>query len=74
MIHTSNSVTDEYGYIYLAQTLSQQTAEPEETEDLRIWHLPLKEAVEMCMRGEITDSLSIAGLVEGRKGIRVIIM
>lgn len=67
MIHTSNSVTDEYGYIYLAQDLTQGTATPEETEDLHVWRLPLAEAVAMCMRGEITDSLSLAGILKAAR-------
>jgi 8-oxo-dGTP pyrophosphatase MutT (NUDIX family) len=64
LIHTSNSVTDEYGYIYMAQELTKGEAQPEATEDLRIWHLPLTEAIAMCMRGEITDGLSLAGLLK----------
>ena len=67
LLHTSNSVTDEYGYAFLAQDLTQGEAEPEETEDLRVWRLPLQEAVEMCMRGEITDSLSLAGLLKAAR-------
>ncbi len=68
MIHTSNSVTDEFGYLYLAQDLAQGTAAPEETEDLKVWRLQLAEAIAMCMRGEITDSLSLAGLLKaGRR-------
>ena len=63
-IHTSNSVTDEYGFAYLAQDLSFGVAMPEETEDLQIKKLPLKEAFEMVMRNEITDSLSIAALMK----------
>jgi 8-oxo-dGTP pyrophosphatase MutT (NUDIX family) len=64
LIHTSNSVTDEFGYVYLAQELAHGTAQPEETEDLRVWHLPLAAAIDMCMKGEITDGLSIAGLLK----------
>jgi 8-oxo-dGTP pyrophosphatase MutT (NUDIX family) len=63
-IHTSNSVTDEYGYIYLAEQLTQGDMEWDETEELLIKKLPLKTAVEMVMTGEITDSLSIAGLLK----------
>lgn len=62
-IHTSNSVTDEYGLIFLAQNLELQEASPEETEQLILWKLHLTEAVAMVERGEITDSLSIAGLL-----------
>jgi 8-oxo-dGTP pyrophosphatase MutT (NUDIX family) len=63
-IHTSNSVTDEAGRLYLAQELTQHTPEPEATEQLRLWRLPLSEAIAMVMAGHITDSLSIAGLLK----------
>jgi len=67
-IHTSNSVTDEYGFVFLATELTQKEAEPEETEELQIRKLPLSEAIGMVERGEISDSLSIAGLLmAGRK-------
>jgi 8-oxo-dGTP pyrophosphatase MutT (NUDIX family) len=62
-IHTSNSVTDEEGFIYLAQELTAGETEPEETEELRVWKLPLAEAVNMVMNNRITDSISIAGLL-----------
>ncbi len=65
-IHTSNSVTDEAGIIYIAQELSFGEAEPEETEDLAIRKLSLEEAFEMVMKGEITDSLSVAGLLKAQ--------
>ncbi|MEM8895325.1 MAG: NUDIX hydrolase [Bacteroidota bacterium] len=61
-IHTSNSVTDEEGFVFLAEGLTQSTTEFEETEQLEIRKLPLTEAVKMAEEGEITDSLSLAGL------------
>lgn len=63
-IHTSNSVTDEEGFVYLAQDLTEGETEFEETEVLQIRKLPFKEVVEMVMRGDITDSLSIAGILK----------
>ncbi len=63
-IHTSNSVTDETGFIFVARDLSFQKAQPEHTERLEIKKLPLDEAIEMVHRGQITDSLSIAGLLK----------
>ncbi|MGF1547501.1 MAG: NUDIX domain-containing protein [Thiotrichales bacterium] len=63
-IHTSNSVTDEEGFIYVARGLSQGETEFEETEAITVRKLPFDEAVAMVMRGEITDSLSIAGLLK----------
>jgi ADP-ribose pyrophosphatase len=63
-IHTSNSVCKEVGYIYLAEGLRQETAEPEETEQLVVRKIRLNDAIEMVMKGEITDSLSVAGLLK----------
>ena len=63
-IHTSNSVTDEEGIVFLAEELVHGKNELEETEaDLKVWKLPLKQAVEMVVNGKITDSISIAGLL-----------
>lgn len=61
-IHTSNSVTDEVGYAYLAEELTQGETAFEESEDLRIKKLPFWEAVTMCDEGMITDSLSVAAI------------
>jgi 8-oxo-dGTP pyrophosphatase MutT (NUDIX family) len=63
-IHTSNSVCNEVGFIFLAENLTQGDAEPEETEDLKIKKLTLKAAVELVMNNQITDSISIAGLLK----------
>lgn len=63
-IHTSNSVTDEEGFIFLAQELTKGETEFEETEDLKIAYLAFSDVLEMVMNGEITDSLSIAGILK----------
>jgi 8-oxo-dGTP pyrophosphatase MutT (NUDIX family) len=70
-IHTSNSVTDEFGFVFIAENLSQGEMEWDETEELLIRKLPLSEAIEMVMHGEITDSLSIAGLLKTAKIMQV---
>ncbi|MCO6477878.1 MAG: NUDIX hydrolase [Phaeodactylibacter sp.] len=62
-LHTSNSVTDEAGMAFLAQGLSFGQAAPEHTEDLQVRKLPFREALEMVFRGEITDALSMVGLM-----------
>ena len=62
-IHTSNSATDEEGFLFMAEGLSQSEAEPEETEELQVKKIHLSEAVEMVMRSEITDAISIAGIL-----------
>ena len=63
-IHLSNSVTDEEGFMFLAEELTPGETAPEETEDLRVWKLPLAEAVAMVIDSRITDSMSIAGLLK----------
>lgn len=62
-IHTSNSVTDEFGIIYSAENLEFFEAIPDEDEDLKIRRVSLSEALTMVKQGEITDSLSIAGIL-----------
>ncbi|MEM6641769.1 MAG: NUDIX hydrolase [Bacteroidota bacterium] len=61
-IHLSNSVSDEVGYAFLAQELTQGETEFEETEQLDIWKIPFSEVVQMVENGEITDSLSVAAI------------
>ena len=63
-LHTSNSVTDEEGFVFLAEELTQGDLEPEETEDLRLWKLPLAEAIRMVMNDRITDGITVAGLLK----------
>jgi len=66
-LHTSNSVTDEEGFVFLAEDLTQGEWEPEESEDLRVWKLPLAQAVAMVMTDEITDAISVSGLLKAEK-------
>ncbi len=62
-LHTSNSVTDERGLVYVARDLKQGETAFEETEDLLIQKLPIEEAIERVLSGEITDAISVAGLL-----------
>lgn len=62
-LHTSNSITDEVGLVYLAEGLTEGETEFEETEDLESRTLPLQDAVAMVNAGEITDAISVAALL-----------
>jgi len=63
-LHTSNSVTDEEGFIYLAEDLTKGPNDLEDTEaDLVVKKLPLEEAYTMVLEGAITDSISMIGLL-----------
>ncbi|PZX52414.1 8-oxo-dGTP pyrophosphatase MutT (NUDIX family) [Algoriphagus ratkowskyi] len=66
-IHLSNSVTDEVGYVYLAEDLTQGETEFEETEVLKVKKLPFVEAVEMVMTGKITDAISVAAILKAAR-------
>jgi 8-oxo-dGTP pyrophosphatase MutT (NUDIX family) len=64
-IHLSNSVSDEEGFIFLAEQLTQESNNLEETEaDLKVWKLPFKEAYQLVLDGKITDSLSVIGILK----------
>ena len=63
-IHTSNSVTDEVGMVYVARELKEGAPEFDDTEDIKIWKLPFAEALNMVLEGKITDSLSVAGILK----------
>lgn len=62
-LHTSNSITDEVGFAYVATDLSYGDTKFEETEDLKIRKLPLEDAVKMVLDGQITDAISAAALL-----------
>lgn len=63
-LHTSNSVTDEVAYVFLAQELEMGEQELEASEsDLIVRRLPFEEALVMVERGEITDAVSVAAIL-----------
>lgn len=63
-LHTSNSITDECGLVFLAEELQQGSMELEASEDITVKKLPLAEAVEWVMDGRITDAISVAALLK----------
>lgn len=63
-LHTSNSITDEEGFVFVAEELSIGAPEFDETENLEIRKLPLSDALEMVNRGEITDAISVAAILK----------
>lgn len=59
----SNSATTEKALIYLATGLSSHEAQPDETEQLQVKRIPVEQAIDMVLSGDIVDSLSVAGLL-----------
>ena len=62
-LHVSNSITDEEGFVFIAQDLEEGAPDFDETEDLQIQKLPLAEALAMVSCGEITDAMTVAALL-----------
>ncbi len=63
-MHLSNSVSDERSIIYVAKGLTYGASEPEETEQLIVRKVKFSDAYEMVLNGEITDSMSVAGILK----------
>lgn len=61
-MHLSNSVSDEWGIVYLATRLERGEASPEETEELQIRKMTLEEVYEEVEAGRITDSLTVGAI------------
>ncbi|MFL5752358.1 MAG: NUDIX domain-containing protein [Bacteroidia bacterium] len=61
-MHLSNSATDELAIVYLAKGLTFDEAEPEESEQLQVKKVHFSEAFDMCMKGEITDAITVAAI------------
>lgn len=61
-MHLSNSATDELAIVFIARKLSFTEAEPEESEVLQLKKVHISEAYQMCLRGEITDAISVAAI------------
>ena len=62
-LHTSNSITDEVGVVFIAEDLTQGEDDPEEMEDLKVRKVSLDEAVQLVNDGEITDAISVAAIL-----------
>lgn len=63
-MHLSNSASDEFCILYLAQELTFGEAHPEEDEDLQVVKLPFDEVYQLVCEGKITDSLTVAAVLK----------
>lgn len=61
-LHLSNSVSDEKAIVYLARQLTQGETALEETEDISVTKVSLKEAYRMVNEHNITDAISVAAI------------
>lgn len=63
-LHLSNSVTDEKAVVYIAEGLEAGQMHLEDSEDIEVIKLPLREAIAMAIDGRITDAISVAALLK----------
>ncbi len=62
-IHTSNSLTNEIGHVFIAKDLNEGVPNFDDTEKLKIQKLPISEVVTMILHGDITDAITIAAIL-----------
>lgn len=62
-IHLSNCFTAERAFLFLARNLTQTESSPDETEQLQVKKIPIKEALQMVLNGKIYDALTIIGIL-----------
>jgi hypothetical protein len=62
--HLSNSVSDELAIWYLATGLTQGQDRPEGTEQLKVRRVSFNEALDMAVRSEITDAISLLAIMQ----------
>lgn len=63
-VHLSNSITDETGIVFVAKGLTHGEPEFDDTEQIEIKKLYFDDVVRMVKEGEITDALSVAGILK----------
>jgi ADP-ribose pyrophosphatase len=63
-MHLSNSATDEFCILYLAQDLTYGESEPEDDEKLEVRKIHFNELYKMVEKGQITDSLTVAAVLK----------
>ena len=62
-LHTSNSITDEEGFVFIARELTEGDTAFDEQEVLEVRKLPLTDVVEMIRNQEMTDAMSVAAIL-----------
>ncbi len=66
-LHLSNCFSSEVGYLFVARRLRQVPPDPDGTEELAVQQVPFAEALRRVERGEITDAMSVMGLLRAAR-------
>jgi ADP-ribose pyrophosphatase len=70
IVHPSPGVMDEVVHLYLATGLSQGVATPEAYEEICCVRIPFEEAMQMAVKGDITDGKTIAALLRAARFLK----
>jgi ADP-ribose pyrophosphatase len=70
IVHTSNCISDEKAYLYLARGLTEVPRQPDHTEILDVKVVPFSEALSMVHEGEIQDAMSIISILRAERFLR----
>jgi 8-oxo-dGTP pyrophosphatase MutT (NUDIX family) len=62
-IQLSNCYSSELAYFFVAKGLTEVEKKPDPTEVLKLRKVPLREAQQMVLKGEITDAMSVIGIM-----------
>jgi 8-oxo-dGTP pyrophosphatase MutT (NUDIX family) len=65
-MHLSNSASDEFCILYIAQGLEFGESEPEDTEQLEVRKIHFDELYRMVQDGTITDSLTVVAVLKAK--------
>jgi 8-oxo-dGTP pyrophosphatase MutT (NUDIX family) len=65
-LHTSNSICDEHGVIYLAWDLEHTESEPEDTEALTVVRMPFGRVLDYVLDGTITDAMTVTAVLKAQ--------
>ena len=62
-VYLAPGYSQELIHIFLAQDLQPAEAAPDDDEIIRVKKVPFEDAVAACLRGELTDAKTVAGLL-----------
>jgi ADP-ribose pyrophosphatase len=65
--HTSKSVVDETAHLFLADDLVKVELPPDETEFIEVRPFRFEEVLQMVLRSEITDSMTVIGILHAAR-------
>lgn len=66
-LQTSKSVVDETAYLFLGEGLVKMELPPDETEFIEVRPFPFTEVLQMVLRSEITDSMTIIAVLHAAR-------